>query len=54
MTLSTKSNNKLTEEEFNELTALKNAINEYPQAVSPEKMEAFTDYLVRSLRERGG
>jgi hypothetical protein len=36
------------------MTALKNAINHYPGQVVPEKMEAFTDYLVRSLREKGG
>lgn len=44
----------LTDEEYNEMIALKNAINERPQAVHPEKMEQFTEYLVRSLRERGG
>lgn len=44
----------LTEDEFNEMTALKNAINQMPQAVAPHKMEAFTEYLVRSLREKGG
>lgn len=44
----------LTEEEFDELTALKNAINDNPASVHPSKMEEFTDYLVRSLRERGG
>jgi hypothetical protein len=53
MTLPAK-NQTLTEDEFNEMTALKNAINQLPQSVSPEKMEAFTEYLVRSLRERGG
>jgi hypothetical protein len=36
------------------MVALKNAIHELPQAVSPEKMEEFVDYFVRSLRERGG
>jgi hypothetical protein len=54
MTLPSKGQTKLTDEEFNEMTALKNAINQLPQAVSPEKMETFTEYLVRSLRERGG
>jgi len=53
MTLPSK-NQTLTEDEFNEMTALKNAINQQPSAVIPEKMEAFTEYLVRSLRERGG
>ena len=43
---------KLTEEEWEEMSALKNAINQRPQAVVPEKMEEFTAYLVRSLKER--
>lgn len=54
MTLPSKGNEKLTDEEFNEMTALKNVINQRPAAVVPEKMEQFTEYLVRSLRERGG
>lgn len=54
MTLPSKGNTNLTDEEFKEMTALKNVINQMPQAVVPEKMEAFTEYLVRSLREKGG
>jgi hypothetical protein len=54
MTLSSRKQNKLTQEEWTEMDALKNAINDAPSAVIPEKMEAFTEYLVRSLRERGG
>jgi hypothetical protein len=54
MTLPAKNTDKLTDSEFNEMVALKNAINQMPQAVAPEKMEAFTEYLVRSLREKGG
>ena len=44
----------LSSDEWNEMIALKNAINQRPQSVIPEKMEQFTEYLVRSLRERGG
>jgi len=44
----------LTDDEMNEMIALKNVINEAPHAVHPDKMEAFTEYLVRSLRARGG
>jgi len=44
----------LTDKEYDEMIALKNAINERPEAVVPEKMEEFAEYLVRSLRERGG
>ena len=54
MTLSSANKNKLTDAEFEEMVALKNAINELPQAVVPEKMEQFTEYLVRSLKEKGG
>lgn len=38
----------LTNEEWNELNALRKAINYNPSQVSPEKMEIFTDLLVRS------
>lgn len=44
----------LTPEEYDEMIALKNAINDMPQSVAPEKMEEFAEYLVRSLKERGG
>ena len=44
----------LTEEEYNEMIALKNAINDRPQSVVPEKLEEFAEYLVRSLKEKGG
>jgi hypothetical protein len=54
MTLSSKNQNKLTEAEWNEMNALRKAINDGPSSVHPEKMEAFTEYLVRSLKERGG
>lgn len=55
MTLSNTNKNKnLSTEEWKELDALKKAINDRPAAVVPEKMEEFTAYLVRSLKERGG
>jgi hypothetical protein len=38
----------LTTEEWNELVALKDLINQNPAAVVPEKMELFTQLLVRS------
>lgn len=41
----------LSEEEWNELVALKNAINYSPASVTAEKMELFTELLVRSLKE---
>lgn len=54
MTYSSNKRGRLTDAEWKEMTALKNAINERPQSVHPEKMEEFTQYLVRSLMERGG
>jgi hypothetical protein len=54
MTYQTKRDIKLTETEYDEMVALKKAINEYPQAVAPQKLEEFAEYLVRSLKERGG
>jgi hypothetical protein len=54
MTLSSGKQGNLSEAEYAEMTALKNAINQSPQSVIPEKMEAFTEYLVRSLKEKGG
>ncbi len=54
MSYASNRNTKLTEKEWNEMVALKNAINERPQSVIPEKMEEFTEYLVRSLKEMGG
>ena len=54
MTLSSGKQDKLTDDEWKEMDALKKAINQLPQSVVPEKMEEFTEYLVRSLRERGG
>ena len=54
MTLPSKGHQNLTDDEWHEMIALKNVINQRPQAVVPEKMEKFTEYLVRSLKERGG
>lgn len=49
MTFSRTETKDLTDEEWNELVALKNAINDNPASVHPEKMELFTELLVRSL-----
>lgn len=48
MTYSKSNQKQLTDSEWNELVALKNAINWNPASVSPEKMELFTELLVRS------
>lgn len=49
-----KRNTTLTQDEYNEMMVLKNAISDLPQSVSADKMEEFAEYLVRSLKERGG
>ena len=54
MTYANKRNTKLTDSEYNEMVALKNAMDYDISTVIPEKMEEFSEYLVRSLRERGG
>lgn len=54
MTITKAKQSSLNREEWEELIALKEAISERPQSVVPEKLEQFTEYLVRSLRERGG
>ena len=54
MTHSPGKKEKLSDDEWNEMTALKNAMNHDITQVVPEKMETFTEYFVRSLREKGG
>lgn len=49
MTLAKTGTQELTQEEWDELVALKEAINTNPATVHPEKMEKFTELLVRSL-----
>ncbi len=39
----------LTTEEWNELVALKEQIEQNPAVVHPDKMELFTNLLVRTL-----
>lgn len=48
MTYFQSKNQSLTDSEWDELLALKEAINENPASVHPEKMELFTELLVRS------
>jgi hypothetical protein len=52
MTFSPTKDTPLTEEEWTEMVALKEAIKYYPHAISPEDMEKFTSFLVRSFNER--
>lgn len=53
MTLSRITQENLTKEEWNELVALKNAINVNPATVHPNKMELFTALLVKTLEGKG-
>ena len=53
MTLARTGTEYLTTEEWNELNALRMAINYSPHTVSPEKMEKFTELMVRSLEGKG-
>lgn len=39
----------MTQEEWNELDALRKAINDNPASVHPDKMEIFTSLFVKSL-----
>lgn len=39
----------MTQEEWNELNALRKAINQNPASVHPDKMELFTSLFVKSL-----
>ena len=43
------SNQSLSQEELEEMKALREAINLHPASVHPEKMEKYTEYLVRSM-----
>lgn len=49
MTLAKTGTEILTNDEWDELMALKNAITYSPQTVSAEKMEKFAELMVRSL-----
>ena len=49
MTLAKTGTEVLTEDEMNELIALKEAITYAPQTVSAQKMEKFAELMVRSL-----
>ena len=53
MTLPKSSSQVLTQEEWNELVALKEAITYAPQTVSAQKMEKFAELMVRTLEGKG-
>ena len=43
----------LSDNEWQEMDALRKVISQRPQSLVPEKMEKFSEYMVRSLREMG-
>jgi hypothetical protein len=49
MTLAKTGGSNLTDDEYQELDALRKAINANPASVHPEKQERFTELFVRSL-----
>lgn len=53
MTLSRTSETDLSEKEWDEMVAIKNAINYNISQVHPEKMELFTSLFVKSLEGKG-
>ena len=53
MTYSDNFNSELSNDEWNELVALKDVINQNPAAVHPQKMELFTALLVKTLEGKG-
>jgi hypothetical protein len=53
MTLAKTGTSNLSTEEWDELIALKEAIHYDPHTVSPQKMEKFTELMVRSLEGKG-
>lgn len=53
MTLAKTGSANLSTEEWDELVALKDAITYAPQTVSAQKMEKFSELMVRSLEGKG-
>ena len=51
MTFISKTTDYLTEEEQSEMEALREMMKFTPHAVHPDKMEKYTNYLVRSMKK---
>jgi len=43
----------MTQDEWNEMDAIRKAINDHPASVHPDKMEEFTRLFVQSLGGKG-
>ena len=50
MTYFKNNSQNLTDDEWNEMNALRKVMNQNPAALHPDKMEQFTEYLIRSMR----
>ena len=53
MTYFKNNDHNLTDDEWNEMNALREVINQNPASLHPDKMEQFTEYLIRSMRGTG-
>ena len=51
MTFISKQQGKLTQEETSEMKALRELMQIAPHTVHPDKMEKYTQYLVRSMTQ---
>ena len=51
MTFISKKQGKLTQEETSEMKALRELMQIAPHTVHPDKMEKYTQYLVRSMTQ---
>ncbi len=51
MTFISKTTDHLTAEEKSEMEAIREMLHFTPHAVHPDKMEKYTNYLVRSMRK---
>ena len=51
MTFISKQQGKLTQEETSEMKALRELMQIAPHTVHPDKMEKYTQYLVRSMKK---
>lgn len=47
------SKSELTQEEWNEISMLKDAITYAPSTVHPDRMERFSELMVKSLQGKG-
>jgi tRNA A37 threonylcarbamoyladenosine synthetase subunit TsaC/SUA5/YrdC len=54
MTLPKQTSKNIVENSWNDIAAIKNAMNDNPASVHPDKMEQLTEYLVATMKKMGG